>query len=51
MRDVLRAHPAVVISKASVDRWALVGRFDPPVTDETEFIVPEGIELDPKLAL
>lgn len=35
----------------AIPKWVLFSQFDPPVTGGTQFVVPEGKELHPKLAL
>lgn len=47
-QDVLRG---VVSEELAIPRWALTNHFDPAVPVDAQFVVQEGWELHPKLAL
>lgn len=42
---------AQISEELAIPKWALNKHFEPPVTSDTQFVVPEGRELHPKLAL
>jgi len=42
---------AKVSEELAIPRWALTNNFHPPVRGDAEFVVPEGQELDPSVAL
>jgi predicted nucleic acid-binding protein len=41
----------VVSEELAIPKWALTNHFEPPTRPDSQFVVPEGRELHPKLAL
>ena len=42
---------AVISEELAIPKWALTNHFEPPVPGDAQFVVPEGRELHPKVAL
>lgn len=42
---------AQISEELAIPKWALTKHFEPPVTSDTQFVVPEGQELKPKRVL
>ena len=42
---------AKISEDLAIPKWALFNEFAPPIPGDTQLVVPEGLELHPKLAL